>query len=200
MKKLFVIVMAACTIGLAACGNKTAQQGDAANAAVENADIENATADLAAQLESGDVNKFQEALNAVQAKVAEMLKDNPEQAQRYLENVQGFLKENTEKIKEVVGDNAVVASVVTTLIETPAESMISNLSNVVSGAQEKAAAKADETKQDVKDAVDNVKQAAQDKANEAKQAAADKVNEAAGKANEKINEGADKLLKGAGLK
>ena len=210
MKKLILMLMAAFTISFTSCGNKNVQSSDA-NKAEAIVDTENATAELAAQLEAGDVNKFQEALNEAQIKISEMLRDNPEQAKAYLESVQIYLKENVEKINEVVGDNAIVATTVASLIETPAESIISNLQNAVNNVETAAEAKNEEMKQaaenqvnEAKQTVDNqvnaAKQAATDKANEAKQAAADKVNEGAQKVNEKVNEGADKLLKGAGLK
>ena len=210
MKKLILMLMAAFTISFTSCGNKNVQSSDA-NEAEAIVDTENATAELAAQLEAGDVNKFQEALNEAQIKISEMLRDNPEQAKAYLESVQIYLKENVEKINEVVGDNAIVATTVASLIETPAESIISNLQNAVNNVETAAEAKNEEMKQaaenqvnEAKQTVDNqvnaAKQAATDKANEAKQAAADKVNEGAQKVNKKVNEGADKLLKGAGLK
>lgn len=204
MKKTFVLVIAACAMVFASCGNKSAQQGEAAEAQTEIAaseiDLENATTELAAQLEAGDVNKFQEALEAAKAKVSELLQNNPELAKEYLGQVQAFLKENAEKIKSVVGDNAVVSSAVSSLVDTPAENIISSLQGVLGNAEEAASDKVDEAKQAVEDKANELKEAANDKVEEAKQQAADKVNEAAQKANEKVNETADKLLKGTGLK
>jgi len=216
MRKLFLVFVAACAMSFASCGNKSAQT-EATVDETENV-IANATEELAAQLEAGDVNKFQEALTAAQAKVAELLENNPEQAQQYLETVQNYLKENAEKVKSLVGDNQIVSTTVNTLVETPASSIINNLKSVVGttqdatevavqnaqdqvdAAKQAAQDQVDAAKQAAQDQVDAAKQAAQDKANEAKQAAADKVNSAANKVNEKVNEGADKLLKGAGLK
>lgn len=213
MKKLFFMVLAACAICLTSCDPKKAQTEatESESETVASADLENATAELAAELESGDVNKFQEALNAAQAKVAELVENDPETAQLYLEKVQSYLKENTEKIKEVVGDNALVSTAVNTLIETPAESVINNLKAAASSVEEAATDKVDELKEqaqqqneEAKAAVDQkvqeTKAAAEQKVEETKQAAASKVNEGANKINEKVNEGADKLLKGAGLK
>ena len=199
MKKLFIMLMAAIAMSFASCGNKNAQSADA-NEAETISETENVTADLAAQLDAGDVNKFQEALNEAQAKAAELMKENPEEAKAYLESVQSYLNENIEKVKEVVGDNAIVAATVTALVETPAESILNNLQNVVNEAESAAEAKNEEMKQAAENQVNAAKQAANDKANEAKQAAANKVNEGAQKVNDKVNEGADKLLKGAGLK
>ena len=162
---------------------------------------------LSEQLEAGNLEKFQEALATVQAKVAELLENNPEQAQAYLEKVQNYLKENSEKVQSLVGDNEVVKATVSSLVETPAQSIISNLKSVVGTTEEAANAavqgaadQVDAAKQAVQDKADALKQDAQDKVDAAKQEAADKVNDAASKVNEKVNEGADKLLKGAGLK
>jgi len=213
MRKLFVLAMAAVAMSFASCGNKNAQQAEAADAATEvsAAEIENATAGLDEQLQAGDVNKFQEALTAAQAKVAQLLQENPEVAKEYLEKVQTYLKDNAEKIKEMVGDNAVVSTAVSSLVEAPAETIISNLQSTLGSVSDAATDKVDEVKQAGQDKIDEVKQAGQDKidevkqagqqkVDEAKQAAAEKVNEAASKTNEKVNDAADKLLKGAGLK
>lgn len=212
MKKLFIIAMAAVAFGFTSCGNKSAQQAENVEAQVEESSVlENATAELAAQLEAGDVNKFQAAIEAAQAKAAELLQENPEQAKQYLEGVQNYLKENTEKIKALAGDNELVSTAVNTLIETPAESIINNLQTQLGNVEDAANAKVDEVKAAAEaqneaakaaaqQKVDETKAAAQQKVDETKQAAANKVNEGAQKVNEKVNEGADKLLKGAGLK
>jgi len=213
MKKLILMSMAATAMFFMSCGSKNAQQAEAAEEtdSTEAVVIEDATAELAAQLEAGDANKFQEALTAAQAKAAELLEENPEAAKTYLENVQNYLKENTEKIKAMAGDNVLVSTAVNTFVETPAESIITNLQTQLGNAEDAANAKAQETKDAAQSKVDEAKQAvenqantakaaAEQKANEAKQAAASKVNEAASKANQEINKGADKLLKGAGLK
>ena len=190
MKKVFFTMMAVVAIGFTSCGSKSASEAPAdGTEVVADVDLEAATADLAAQLEAGDVNGFQAAIETAKAKVAEILTTNPELAQEYLTKVQDFLKENTEKITALVGDNQVVSTLVSSVAEAPAESIISSLKEQL-GATE-AAGQA---------VVDNAKEQADAAVDAAKQAAADKVNEAANKANEKINEGADKLLKGAGLK
>lgn len=224
MRKYLFMTMAVAAMCFTSCGSKNAQQAEAASeeAAIESVDQQDATAELAAQLEAGDVNKFQEALATAQAKAAELLQSNPEAAKQYLESVQNYLKENTEKIKEMVGDNAIVSTAVSTLVETPAENIISNLQSqlgnveqaasdkkeeITNAAQQKvddmkqaAANQANAAKEAAEQKANEAKQAAEQKADEAKQAAANKVNEAASKANSEINKGADKLLKGAGLK
>lgn len=217
MKKLVLMVVAAVAIGFVSCGNKSANQAPADQTEVATAadvDLENATADLAAQLESGDANKLQAALDAVQAKLAELVQSNPELAQEYLTKVQDFLKENAEKVKQVVGDNVVVQTAVSALTETSAESIISGLQSKIGAVGEAGQEAVDAAKQAGQDAVDAAKQAAQAKVDEAKQAAQEKVDEAKqkasdavnkaadeakSKANEKVDEAANKALKSLGL-
>ena len=202
MKKIFVLVMAVCAIGFTSCGNKSAQQAEGAETEVvaEEGVLENAVSDLAAQLEAGDASKFQEAIEAAKAKVAELLKENPELAKEYLTKVQNFLKENTDKIKALAGDNELVSTAVATLVETPAESIVSNLSEALGNAEEAANAKVEEVKQAAEDQANAAKEAVDQKVDEAKQQAADAVNKGAEKVNEKVNDAAAKLLKGSGLK
>lgn len=223
MRKLFVIVMAVAAIGFASCGNKNANQSEAPadSTAVEALDMESVTAELAAQLAAGDAVKLQTALEAVKEKAAQLLQENPEQAKAYLTQVQDFLKENAEKVKEVVGDNAVVQTIVSSMVETPAENIVSALQSqlvatdeagqaVVDNAVDKAnetvdavkkagQAQVDAAKQAAQDQVDAAKQATQQKVDEGKQQARDAVNGAAQKTNEKVNEAANKALKGLGL-
>ncbi|MBR6121049.1 MAG: hypothetical protein IKQ05_01495 [Prevotella sp.] len=204
MKKFFVLVMAVCAISFTSCGNKNAQQAEAAEAESEVVAAEdvvaNAAADLAAQLEAGDVSKFQEAVEAVKTKAAELLKENPELAKEYLTKVQDFLKENTEKIKTLAGDNQLVSTAVESLVATPAESIVSNLSAALGNVEDAANAKVEEAQQAAEDQANAAKEAVDQQVDEAKQKAADEVNKGAEKVNEKVNEAADKLLKGTGLK
>ena len=205
MKKLFFMALAACAICLTSCDSKKAQTEatESESETVASADLENATAELAAELESGDVNKFQEALNAAQAKVAELVENDPETAQLYLEKVQSYLKENTEKIKEVVGDNALISTAVNTLIETPAESVINNLKAAASSVEEAATDKVDELKEQAQQQNEEAKAAVDQKVQETKAAAEkqieDQKNAAKQKTGEAIDNAANKTKKALGL-
>ena len=223
MKKLFFVVMAVAAMSFASCGNKSANQSEAPadSTAVETVDVSDVTAALAAGLTEGDASKLQATLETVKEKVAQLLQENPEQAKEYLTQVQDFLKENAEKVKEVVGDNAVVQTVVSSLVETPAETIVTALQSqlvatdeagqaVVDNAVEQANVTVDAVKNAVKEQLNATKQAAQDQADAAQQAAQQKVEEgkqqardavngAAQKTNEKVNEAANKALKGLGL-
>ena len=193
MKKILLAVMAVAAIGFTACGNK-AQQGEATdstavevNVADEEADA--AIAALTSNLETKDANKFQQALDAVKAKIAELIKTNPEAAKQYVARVQTFLKENADKVKAVVGENAAVAAAVSAITDVEPD-------KVVSGLLEQVGDAATEAKDAAVDAanqkVDEAKQAATDKANEVKDAAKEK---AAGA----IDNAANAAKKGLGL-
>lgn len=195
MKKILFTVMAVAAIGLTSCGNK-AQQAEAvatdsvavATAAADEA-AEATVSELSSQLEAGDVNKFQQALETVKVKVAELIKQNPEIAKQYVAKVQDFLKENADKIKGLVGDNATVAAAVSAITDADPANMVNGLlQSVGDAATEAKDAAVDAANQKAEEA----KQAAQDKANEMKDAAKQKASDA-------VDAAADKTKKALGL-
>lgn len=192
MKKFFVMIAVAMTMGLASCGNKNgaqvADQQDTEVASAADATIENATAEIAAQLEAGDASKLQQAIEAAKVKVQELLQDNPEMAKEYLTKVQNFLKENAERVKAVVGDNAVVQTAVSALTDMPVDNILESLQALGADGQQAA----EQAAKLVEEAPDAVKEAANQKIEEGKEAVKEK-------AKEKLNEEADKALKQLGL-
>ena len=205
MKKIVFAVMAIVAIGFTACGNKT----QSAEVPVDSAAIVDSLASAAAQtdidalnalLAAGDATKLQEALAAVKEKMATLIKENPEVAKEYVAKVQDFLKENADKVKAVVGDNAAVQTAVSAITETePADIVNGFLNSVGEAATEAKDAAVDAANQQV----DAAKQAVQDKANEMNDAAKQKVQEtkdaAKQKANEAIDNAAKDVKKGLGL-
>ena len=205
MKKIVFAVMAMVVIGFTACGNKT-QQSDLV---VDSTAIVDSLASAAAQtdidaisalLDGGDATKLQEALAAVKEKIAALIKENPEVAKEYVAKVQDFLKENADKVKSVVGDNAAVQTAVSAITETtPADIVNGFLSSVGDAATEAKDAAVDAANQKVEEG----KQAVQDKANEINDAAKQKVQEtkdaAKQKANDAIDGAAKDVKKGLGL-
>ena len=197
MKKMVLAVMAVAAIGLTSCGNKT-QQAEAVDsvAIVDSLAGEAAQGvidQLGAQLQAGDAGKLQEIVTAAKEKIAELL------------------KENADKVKEVVGDNAAVAAAVTALTDIDPES-------VITGVLEKVGETATEAKDAAVDAATGAKDAAVDaankqveagkaaieqKANEVKDAAkkqAEETKEAAKKqANDAVDNAAKEVKKGLGL-
>ena len=183
MKKILLAVMAVAAIGFTSCGNKT-QQADAETAAVDSVAIIDSIAQGAAQetidalsadLEANDVSKLQATLESIKVKIAEIVKNNPEVAKEYVVKVQNFLKENADKVKALVGDNAAVAAALSAVTDIEPASVVNGLLEQVGDAATEAKdAAVDAANQKVEEA----KQAAADKANEAKEAAKEKANEA----------------------
>jgi hypothetical protein len=183
MKKILLAVMAVAAIGFTSCGNKT-QQADAETAAVDSVAIIDSIAQGAAQetidalsadLEANDVSKLQATLESIKVKIAEIVKNNPEVAKEYVVKVQTFLKENADKVKALVGDNAAVAAALSAVTDIEPASVVNGLLEQVGDAATEAKdAAVDAANQKVEEA----KQAAADKANEAKEAAKEKANEA----------------------
>ena len=207
MKKVFLMAIAAVAIMFASCGNKS-QGGDtkdslaADTAAVvdANAAAEESINSISALFGGKDANALKEAIEAVKAKAAELLAQNPEVAKEYLTKVQTFLKENTDKIKSVVGDNAAVSAAVHALTTTSADDVISGLSSALSSAKatgaeavEGAAATADKAVEAVKNAPEAAKEAADKAKEKAKEKINEKANEAVSNAKQKAAESVDKV-------
>ena len=156
MKKILLAVMAVAAIGFTSCGNKT-QQAEAVDsvAIVDSLASAAAQADIdaiSALLNGGDATKLQEALAAVKEKIATLIKENPEVAKEYVAKVQTFLKDNADKVKAVVGDNAAVQTAVSAITETePADIVNGFLTSVGDAATEVK----DAAKQKANDAIDN---------------------------------------------
>jgi hypothetical protein len=206
MRKLLFVAVAALTLGLASCSE---------NAKTENTDA--VIEELKAQIEAGNSEGVQTALEGAQAKIAELAANDPEAAKTYVAQVQEFINENKEQILTVVGENVATQTLVNTLVDTPAETVINVLTagqsvantaeNLKDSVEQAINNKAEEMKQGAEDAVkeavdaqvDAAKKQAADKVNEATQKANEKVNEAAEKTNKEMKDAANKALKSIGL-
>ena len=206
MRKLFFVAAAVLTLGLASCSE---------NAKTENTDA--VIEELKAQIEAGNSEGVQTALEGAQAKIAELAANDPEAAKTYVVQVQEFINENKEQILAVVGENVATQTLVNTLVDTPAETVINVLTagqsvantaeNLKDSVEQAINNKAEEMKQGAEDAVkeavdaqvDAAKKQAADKVNEATQKANEKVNEAAEKTNKEMKDAANKALKSIGL-
>lgn len=206
MRKLLFVAVAALTLGLASCSE---------NAKTENTDA--VIEELKAQIEAGNSEGVQTALEGAQAKIAELAAKDPEAAKTYVAQVQEFINENKEQILTVVGENVATQTLVNTLVDTPAETVINVLTagqsvantaeNLKDSVEQAINNKAEEMKQGAEDAVkeavdaqvDAAKKQAADKVNEATQKANEKVNEAAEKTNKEMKDAANKALKSIGL-
>ncbi len=179
MKKILFAVMAMVAIGFSSCGNKT-QQGEAVDSVALIDSLSSAAAQedidiISKLLESADAAKLQEALAAVKEKIATLIQENPEIAKEYVAKVQTFLKDNADKVKEVVGDNAAVSAAVSAVTDIEPESVVNGLLEKVS---ETATDAKDAAAEAVNEKVDEAKQAAEEKATEMKDAAKKKAGEA----------------------
>lgn len=177
MKKILFAVMAVAAISFTSCGNKT-QQAEAAtdSTAVEvttaDEEADAAVASLAANLaETSDPSKFQKCFEEVKTRIANLVKENPEAAKQYVTRIQSFLKENADKIKALVGENAALSSAIAAISDVEPDAVVSGLLEQVGDAAEDA-------KDAAAGAAEDAKEAAADKANEVKDAAKQKAGEA----------------------
>lgn len=211
MKKFFIIAMAVFALTIASCTNGQKANSDETEQTV----LATATDAIAAAIEAGDASAIQTAVEAVKAKAAELLADNPEVAKEYLTKVQQFLKENAEKVTAIVGENEAVKAVVGAVTDAPVEQVIDGLAAFVGQAETAAQETADGVKaageqltEDVKAAGqqlrDEAQAAAQKAVDDAQAAAAAKAEEevqnAKDKTNDAIDKGVDAAKKKLGLK
>lgn len=180
MKKILFAVMAVFAIGFTSCGNKTQAPADEVDSAaiIDSLAEEAANLSISAlseQIEAGDASKLQAVLETVKVKVTELIKTNPEIAKEYVAKVQNFLKENADKVKAVVGDNAAVAAAVAAVANVEPQSVVDGLIQSVGDAATDAK---DAAEAAVNEKVDEAKAAAEQKAEDVKDAAKQKANEA----------------------
>ena len=183
MKKLFfMFMMMLAVITMTSCSG--------------NAGCDEATKDLAAQLEAGDLNKFQAALEAVKTKATELLAQNPEKAKELIATVQKFLNDNKEKVTALVGSNETVCNLVNTITNASADDVINTLSGALGGVQDKA----DGLLEDAQEKAGELLEGVQDQAGEMLEDAQQKAGELIDGANDKLQEAgqkADEAVKGA---
>lgn len=194
MKKVFMMALAAAAITLSSCGNKTnvpneSEIVDSTEVALNEANTaaDEVIAQLTQNIDAKDASALQNALEAVKAKVSEFLTKNPEIAKEYLAKVQNFLKENTDKIKAVVGDNAAVASLVDGIANIPSESV-----DALTGAGDALKALGIDLTQQAGDAVEGAKDAVEGAAADAKEATEKKADELTDEVKKNIGDAVDK--------
>ena len=189
-----MMALAAAAITLSSCGNKTnvpneSEIVDSTEVALNEANTaaDEVIAQLTQNIEAKDASALQNALEAVKAKVSEFLTKNPEIAKEYLAKVQNFLKENTDKIKAVVGDNAAVASLVDGIANIPSESV-----DALTGAGDALKALGIDLTQQAGDAVEGAKDAVEGAATDAKESAEKKADELTDEVKKNIGDAVDK--------
>lgn len=226
MKKVFVMALAAVALTLASCGGNSkndaagtdstdVEMADSADVAVAPADgattsAEAEIAQLTQQLETKDAKKVQTTLETVKAKIEELAKTDPEAAKNYVEQLQGWLKTNADKVKAAAGNDATVSTVISTLTTTPSSTLVEGYSKAkaaiesATGTATDAAAKATDAATKAQDLVDKAKsitkEKVEQKATEEANKAVDNAKSAAKqKATEEANKAVEKGLKKLGL-
>lgn len=194
MKKLLFVALAAVAMVFASCSKDNTE-------AVVN--------QVKAAIEQQDATVLQDALNGVSTKVQELVAENPEQAKELFTAVQQLLKENADKIKAFVGDNAAVQLGIASFTEASADEAIDLIQKVSEQKKqvEEAADAVKEAAENAKEAIENapeaVKEAGKQAVEDAKAKANEKVNEeiqkGKDKANEKIDKGVSDVKKQLGL-
>jgi len=201
MKKILFLAVAALAITFASCGNKAQQAAtDADTAVVEAVDLTEA---LKTALESKDAASIQAAIEAAQAKLAELqAAGNLDAAKEALKSVQTWLTDNAEAVKSVVGDNATINGLLEKVQSIPADAIDASTDFGVS-AKEAAANAATDAVNSAKDAANAAGEAvtnAADAATEAVSNAAENAKETAKeKAGAAIDNAADNAKKKLGL-
>lgn len=227
MKKIFVMALAAAALAVTSCGgNSKSADAPADSTAVEAADSTTATAAegtttsaeqeiaaLSQVLEGKDVSKVKTTLETVTAKISELAKTDPKAAQAYVEQLQGWLKANADKVKEATGNDATVSTVISSLTSTSsatlvdgyskAKAAVESVTGTVSETATKAAdavGKANDAAEKVNDAVSKAKSITKEKVNEEANKAVDNAKETAkSKAKEEAGKAVEKGLKSLGL-
>ena len=195
MKKCFVMAAAVAAMSMAACtGSTNANTAEEDSIQVvslsEGAEPGEVVDALEEKVKSGDASALSEAVETIQAELQEIIESgDTEKAAAYASQLQAFVEENAEKLKELdintitLNDIINAAKALPTTAENAAEEAADAVEADVTAAKdaavETAKAKADEAVEEGKA-----------KANEAVQDAADKATNAASKA---INDAANKL-------
>lgn len=198
MKKVLFIALAAAAVTFTGCKNEPATPPVEDQPEVEVISVDS----LNAVIEAGDTTAIGNIFTEVQKKIEEIKAIDPAKAQEYLATVQAFLKENAEKIKNLVGETGAVASLVSTVanlpqIEVPdvAGAAAEAVEDAKDAVQDAAANAVDEAKATVDEAAAKAAEKVNDAKEAVENAANNAVDEAKGKAADALNNAADKLRK-----
>ena len=200
MKKFFSFAAIVAAMSFAACTGSTN-----ANTAEEDslafATPEAAVSALTEKVQSGDATAIQEAVEAVQTELQEIIESgDTEKAAAYASRIQAFVNENTEKLQELdintltLGDiiNAVKAAPTTVenTAEAAADAVEADATAAKNAVEEAAKAQADAAVEAGKAKVNETVEEGKKKTNEAVEDAANKANKAASDA---INDAVNKI-------
>lgn len=133
MKKLLFVLTAVAALTLSSCGGKTQTPGVVEATAEAPAQADDVAAALESDLNGGDANTFKARVTAIIEKVKELVTQNPQQAQEYFTKAQEFLKANADKISSVVGNNAEINALVSTITDGNAAQFVGSLIGSMGG-------------------------------------------------------------------
>lgn len=180
MKKILLAVMAVAAIGFTSCGGNKTEQGEAVDSvalidSLSEEAIQETLDALNGVIDAKDADKLKEVLEDSKAKVAELVKQNPELAKAYVAKLQKFLKENKDKVSEFAGKTAGTQDAIDAIISDESEDgfggLIGALEDKAEAAKENAEAaakkQADDAKAAAKKQVEDTKAAAKEQANKA---------------------------------
>ena len=180
MKKILLAVMAVAAIGFTSCGGNKTEQGEAVDSvalidSLSEEAIQETLNKLNGVIDAKDANKLKEVLEDSKAKVAELVKQNPELAKAYVAKLQKFLKENKDKVSEFAGKTAGTQDAIDAIISDESEDgfggLIGALEDKAEAAKDNAEAAANQAKEATKAAakkqVEDTKAAAKEQANKA---------------------------------
>ena len=180
MKKILLAVMAVAAIGFTSCGGNKTEQGEAVDSvalidSLSDEAIQETLNTLNGVIDAKDADKFKEVLEDSKAKVAELVKQNPELAKAYVAKLQKFLKENKDKVSEFAGKTAGTQDAIDAIISDESEDgfggLIGALEDKAEATKENAEAAANQAKEATKAAakkqVEDTKAAAKEQANKA---------------------------------
>jgi hypothetical protein len=180
MKKILLAVMAVAAIGFTSCGGNKTEQGEAVDSvalidSLSEEAIQETLDALNGVIDAKDADKLKEVLEDSKAKVAELVKQNPELAKAYVAKLQKFLKENKDKVSEFAGKAAGTQDAIDAIISDESEDgfggLIGALEDKAEAAKDNAEAAANQAKEATKAAakkqVEDTKAAAKEQASKA---------------------------------
>ena len=199
MKKILLAVMAVAAIGFTSCGGNKTEQGEAVDSvalidSLSEEAIQETLNTLNGVIDAKDANKLKEVLEDSKAKVAELVKQNPELAKAYVAKLQKFLKENQSKVSEFAGKVPGTQDAINAIISDEAGD---GLGGLIGAIEDKAESAKEDAKAAANQKVEDAKAAANQKVEDAKAAAKQKAEDTKAAAKEQASKAIDNAAKNA---
>ena len=184
MKKILFAVMAVAAIGFTSCGGNKTEQGEAVDSvalidSLSEEAIQETLNTLNGVIDAKDANKLKEVLDDSKAKVAELVKQNPELAKAYVAKLQKFLKENQSKVSEFAGKVPGTQDAINAIISDEAGD---GLGGLIGAIEDKAESAKEDAKAAANQKVEDAKAAAKKQVEDTKAAAKEQASKASGNA------------------